>query len=78
MSYTFEQLSTRQELLSEAYINSPKDFNWVKGELERIAAKLPKSKKETYYKMNSKEYSDLNKSQDIYYWEPSWNNNIDD
>lgn len=68
MKLSFNQLSTRQELITNAYIMEPDDFNWVKAELERIEARLPLSKKEEYYK---KGY------QDIYYWEPAWNKNID-
>lgn len=61
MSFTTEQLSTRQTLLTEVYLEEPLENEWVIGELERIAHRLKSSKSKTYYK------------QDSIFWEESWN-----
>ena len=62
---TTEQLSLRQEIYLNclSFDNEDGKFNYLVGELERLANKLPYSKKDEYYKS----------SDNMCYYNDEWN-----
>ena len=75
------QLSTRQAILSEvlAFDNEDGKFDYLIGELERIANKIPVSKKEEYYKHSESRVGTMDdglKPKDLnnfHYFNEGWN-----